>query len=84
MSNEARLLEEMRSEVADIARRIGVACNPQWVREELERVLNETKYKPPSKNQNQSAPTEVKTSGWIRGRNYVPSPNQGVPWDERI
>lgn len=43
--NVARLLTEFRSAVADVVRRIGPGANPEWVREQLERVLNETKFR---------------------------------------
>jgi hypothetical protein len=45
MNNEKKLFQEFHSEINDIVRRIGVACTAQWARIELERVLNETKYK---------------------------------------
>ena len=44
-ANVATLLTEFRSAVADIARRIGPAASPEWVRAELERVLNEDKFR---------------------------------------
>lgn len=31
---------ELKSRVSDVARRIGVAANPAWIREELERIVS--------------------------------------------
>lgn len=90
MSNDRQLLMELMSSVSDIARRIGPACNHQWVRQELERIVSETKYKPPmkwskpsppSKESNQPAAAPVKTSGWIRGEKYVETHEPEVPFD---
>jgi hypothetical protein len=35
-----RRVSELKSKLTNLARRIGVAADPQWVREELERIIN--------------------------------------------
>lgn len=65
------LLCELHSSVADIARRIGVAADPKWIKGELQRVLQDTKY------------TEARhPSKESIGPLYKPSQDQGVPFDE--
>ena len=44
-ANVARLLGEFHSAVSDVARRIGPAARPEYIRERLEAVLNETKFR---------------------------------------